>query len=91
MNFTSDIVNPSVPPKSSQEEHLLHHPLEHLALGFDSIDRLQPNKRQPKPREGDKAQSGLKMDKDGSVREVEEKKKTFIRNGELIIMMIVFV
>ena len=41
MNFTSDIVNPSVPPKSSQVEHLLH-PLEHLALGFDSVDSLQP-------------------------------------------------
>ena len=33
----------------------------------------------------------MKMDKDGSVREVEEKKKNFIRNGEFIIMMIVFV
>ena len=87
MNFTSDIVNPPVPPKSSQVEHLLHHPLEHLALGFDSVDSLQANKRQPKPREGGKTQSGLKMDKDGSVREVEEKKKTFIRNGELIIMI----
>ena len=41
MNFTSDIVNPSVPPKSSQVEHLLH-PLKHSALGFDSVDRLQP-------------------------------------------------
>ena len=90
MNFTSDIVNPSVPPKSFQGEHLLH-PLKHSALGFDSVDRLQPNKRQPKPREGDKAQSGLKMDKDGCVREVEEKKKTFIRNGEHIITIIVFV
>ena len=87
MNFTSDVVNPSVPPKSSQVEHLLHHPLQHSVLGFDSVDRLQANKRQSKPREGSKTQSGLKMDKDGSVREVEEKKKNFIRNGGLIIMI----